>query len=157
MTRKFLDTLKSEIATVAADNATGDFVLSEYRTIMGDTIDSTIDDECDIFSTAPSLAVPVTTGWTNITSAYDEVNNRLGIGTITPAHMLDIENLSASVTARIHTDAGDAILLLDSGGADKDSFIGFVDNGTSTWRLMMDTSIDAFRFFDDVNNYDFFL
>lgn len=60
MSRRFLDDIKTDIASLMADNGTGDFTLAQDRIIRVDTIDSTIDDEAAIYSSTP-VAGPIAT------------------------------------------------------------------------------------------------
>ena len=70
MTRRFLDDIRAEINgyLVTDGNTTAD----ELRLSLIDMIDSTINDECAIFTTAPTLGIDVTDDWTKVNSTvYD--------------------------------------------------------------------------------------
>ena len=72
--------------------------------------------------TATGLTVDTTT------LAVDSTNNRVGIGTSSPAYDLDIE--AGTAQARIHSTAGNSVLRLDSVD-DGESKIFFADNSAS--------------------------
>lgn len=86
--------------------------------------------------------------WIDGTAGY------VGIGA-EPTYILDVQDLAGSATVRVHSNAGNADFVLDSGGADKDSRILFLDDGAPMWRFYMDTSLDRFRFFDDDANVNY--
>ena len=72
MTRRFLDDIKADIATLMEDNTTGDFLLAQDRQLRIDMIDSTINDECVLLASTPVASIPTTVGWTILgTGVYD--------------------------------------------------------------------------------------
>jgi hypothetical protein len=54
MTRKFLNTIRSEITTLLADNTTQDITASELRQVVGDILDSTYESSAYVYSGAAS-------------------------------------------------------------------------------------------------------
>lgn len=71
MTRRFLDDIRSDVTTLLADNMAGDISPADMRSIFDDTIDSTIADEGEIFSTASTIGVVLTGTFASLTTIYD--------------------------------------------------------------------------------------
>jgi hypothetical protein len=68
--RKFLDTVRSEMATKLADNTAGEISALDIREVLADIIDSTISDEAGYASsTSPILSMALTTTWRPLTDA----------------------------------------------------------------------------------------
>lgn len=92
MSRIFLDDLRAATTALFADNTTGDISPADLRGVMLDTIDSTVQDECNLAATAPTLALATTASFVPL-SVYGEDNGGDGVfltpdfvsGTITTA------------------------------------------------------------------------
>lgn len=70
MTRRFLNNVRTDLNTVLVTG--GDTTADELRPLLIDMIDSTIQDECAIYSTVPHAGVSVGTSWTKINNdTYD--------------------------------------------------------------------------------------
>ena len=70
MTRRFLDTLRNTANVLLADNTNRDISPSDVRNIIIDTIDSTVQDEGEIFSTSPTAGVVLTGTFSSLTAIY---------------------------------------------------------------------------------------
>ena len=68
MARRFLDNIRSDISTFLADNITGDISPADIRNILNDIIDSTIQDECGIVTSAPVAGYAIAATFTPITT-----------------------------------------------------------------------------------------
>jgi hypothetical protein len=72
MARRFLDSIRADIASQLADNVTGNITAPVMQNLLLDMIDSTIQDEAAIASNAISLAVPTAIDWTSLAvGVYD--------------------------------------------------------------------------------------
>ena len=71
MTRRFLDDIHSDVTTLFADNVTGNISPADLRSVFNDTLDSTIQDEADIFSTGPTAGIVLTGTFASLTTIYD--------------------------------------------------------------------------------------
>lgn len=74
MTRRFLDNVRADIATLLADNTTGDITAPIMQGVLLDMIDSTIQDESAIASNTPSLAVATAIAWQPLTTGIYDVS-----------------------------------------------------------------------------------
>lgn len=77
MARRFLDDIRADIATLLADNTTGDISPADLRLVMLDIISSTIQDECLIVSTAPTLGISLTDSFSVLNVFQDSVGGDL--------------------------------------------------------------------------------
>lgn len=85
------------------------------------------------------------------TSAYDEVNNRLGIGTASPSYNIDV-NTTADADIRLKT-ANNAYNRIDRGATNKDGGFMFLTNGSANWMIgVFGASVATGT---DVDFYDF--
>jgi hypothetical protein len=71
MTRRFLDDVRANIATLIADNTSGDTSNEDIRVQMLDLLDSAIQDECNISSNT-NTGIVLTGSFQNLTTPYQE-------------------------------------------------------------------------------------
>lgn len=71
MARRFLDDIREDIVTLFADNTGGNISPADLRSVTRDSLDSTVPDEGDIFSTAPTVGVVLTGTYVDLTDIYD--------------------------------------------------------------------------------------
>ena len=67
------------------------------------------------------------------------IGHKVGIGTTDPDQSFHIYD-GSDAGIRIEGNAGDAIVEIDSGGANNDSYVDFKDDGTMKWRIKYDSS-----------------
>ena len=71
MARRFLDDIRSDIASQFADNSNGNISPADLRSVTVDMLDSSVQDECDIFSTAPTVGLVLNGTFSDLTTIYD--------------------------------------------------------------------------------------
>lgn len=79
MTRRFLDDVRSDIATLFPDNAIGDISPADLRLVTTDMIDSTIQDECTIFGATPVVGHVTAATFEDITVGFTDTQGGDGV------------------------------------------------------------------------------
>lgn len=116
MSRKFLDTIKTEMETVINDNQTGDVEPADVRGVLGDMIDSLKQDEGTLYSNVDPAATGYAVGanWAVIDEGYavaegddgEFLNLSLPDGTVTTT---PTPGYSYTVKAAITLEASNSI------------------------------------------------
>ena len=156
MTRKFLDTLKTEMSGVGRieDNTTGLVSPADVRAVLTDIIDSTVQDEASLKSTAVSTGYTMPDAYAVIggSGVYDAetgddgdfLNNDLTAGTITGTSVAGYSYVvDASITLSNVANGRPIILAITSDDVvtDETSVVGAgADPISRSWRRFIQTA-----------------
>jgi len=156
MTRKFLDTLKTEMSGVGRieDNTTGLVSPADVRAVLTDIIDSTVQDEASLKSTAAftGYSMPATYAVIGGSGVYDAetgddgdfLNNDLTAGTITGTSVAGYSYVvDASITLSNVANGRPIILAITSDDVvtDETSVVGAgADPISRSWRRFIQTA-----------------
>lgn len=111
MTRRFLDDVRTDIATLFGNNITGEISPADLRSVTIDMLDSSIADEAELFSTAETVGLVLDGTFTSLATIYDAeegddgnfLNTAFSLGTVTGT---GTAGFSYTVRAAITIEAG---------------------------------------------------